>query len=234
MKTKAMALFATLMIVLSVAGVAYAHWSEIIKINAVVEMGSLTVGFTEIVAEWDKEDWLDYYGYDTKEVAETECNLKEPVEDVHTGKTGFLKLWCNVTNAYPEYWGINKFNISCLGNVPAVISGITITYDDTKLDVAVGIPGIMWEFIDLETGDVAFNVWLYKEPEDYGPGWEIDPPWMFPGAIGDIHGVRSLVGNQIDPCHKQLTEICVHIKQEAQECHTYEFDIEIEFVNWDP
>lgn len=236
MKTKVMGTFALLIVALSVVGFAYAHWSETIKINGVVEMGSLTVGFTTIVREWDKEDWLTYYGQNPegKDYGDVNCWLDEPYQDPHVDppKTVYRKLWCEVTNAYGEYWGINKFTIDNGGTVPAVANAITITFDPAVLAVREVIPDIMWEFTDILEGVVVFNVWLYNEPPDYGPGWEIDPPWMFPAPYPTP--LTEDPCKQIDPCDSILVELCVHVKQSAPECHTYYFDIEIEYLNWDP
>jgi len=245
MNTKTMGMFALLIIALSVVGFAYAHWTDLIKINGVVSTGSMTVGFTEIVREWDKEDWLTFYGQNPegKDVGDTFCWLDEPLEtDVHTNKTVYKKLWCYVNNSYGDYWGINKFTIDNAGTIPVVISNVTLTYNASILSVRVVIPDMVWEFTDINTSKVAFNVWLYKEPPDYGPGWEIAPPWDFPAPWPE-----ALIGNQIDPQpefvanpwvnmtdSELLTELCVHVKQSAPQCHTWYFDIEIEFVNWDP
>lgn len=237
-------MFAILMIALSAVGFAYAHWTDMVRINGITNMGSMTVGFTRIVAEWDKEDWLTYYGMNPegKDVGDTFCWLETPYTDVHTNKTVYKKLWCYVNNSYGDYWGINKFTIDNAGTIPVVISAVTITYNASILSVVEIVPGMVWEFTDVETGKVAFNVWLYKEPPDYGPGWEIDPPWMFPPGYP-----HALIDNQIDPQPdwvaepwpdmtdpELLTELCVHVKQSAPMCHTWYFDIEIEFVNWDP
>jgi len=90
----------------------------------------------------------------------------------------------------------------------------------------------MWEVEDTTTGLIVFNLWLYKEPEDYGTGWGWQPPWMFPGPYGDVFGVRQLYCNQIDPGDELLTEVCVDFKQEAEECHHYTFKFEIEAIQW--
>jgi len=246
-----MGMFALSIIALSIVGFGYAHWTDMVRINGVVNLGSMTVGFTRIVAEWDKENWLEYYDLadPIKDVGETWCWLEEPERDVHTNKTVYKKLWCYVNNSYGDYWGINKFTIDNAGTIPVVIKNITITIPAQQypLTVTEVIPGIMWEFTDANTSKVAFNVYLYKEPLNYGAGWEIDPPWNFPGDIGTTTGMRALVPNQIDPqpefvCEpwddmtspELLTELCVHVKQSAPMCHTWYFDIEIGFVNWDP
>ena len=233
MKTKVMGMFALLVIALSVAGFVYAHWSDMVTIEGTAEMGSLTFGFGRIVAEWDSEDYLDCP--ENKCAAEGVCNLSMPETDVHTLKTVYKLLTFNITGGYPQYWAINKFTLNNSGTIPVVINNVTIILPNgfTAVENTTHYPGAMWEVQNSTTGLAVYNIWLYKEPEDYGAGWALDPPWEFPGGFGSVTGVRNLTGNQIDPCNDVLTEICVDIKQEGAEgCHTYTFSIEIEAIQW--
>jgi hypothetical protein len=230
MNKKIMATFAVLMFALSIAGFVYAHWSDMVYIEATVKMGSVTFGFTRIVAEWDWEDYAD-----EKEVANGVCTLSKEVTDVHTGKTVYKLLTFTITSAYPQYWAINKFTLDNAGTIPVKIQSVKITLPvGFSYEEDASYPGAMWH-IKNETGYVVYNIWLYKQPLDWGytpPDWGICPPWEFPGAFGDIYGVRALKGNQIEPNEELLTEILVDPKQDAQECHTYTFSIEIEAIQW--
>lgn len=231
MNKKIMATFATLLIGLSVVGFVYAHWGDMVTIEGTVDMGSVTFGFTRIVAEWDYEDYA-WAEYPEKDTAEGVCTLSEEVTDTHTGLTVYKLLTFTITNAYPQYWAINKFTLDNAGTIPVKIQRVTIILPDGF--TAVGnpdFPGAMWDIVD-PRGEIVYNIWLYKEPLDYGPGWAIEPPWMFPGPFGDVFGVRALRGNQIESADELLTEICVDIKQPAEECHTYTFAIEIEAIQW--
>jgi hypothetical protein len=230
MNKKILGTFAVLIMGLSVAGLVYAHWSDMVQIEATVKMGSVTFGFTDIIGSWDSED---YHAYPPeKHTAEEVCELFDEVTDVHTGKTVYKLLTFTITNAYPNYWAINKFTLDNAGTIPIKIQSVTITLPAGFAAVpSVNFPGAMWEIFD-PNGKLVYNLWLYKEPLDYGAGWQNDPPWEFPGAFGDEFGVRALKGNQIEPCNELLTEICVDIKQDAEECHTYTFSIEIEAIQW--
>jgi hypothetical protein len=236
MKTKVMGMFTLLIIALSVAGFAYAHWSDMVTIDGTAEMGSLTFGFTRIVAEWDYENysWPDN---PEKHTAEGTCTLSEPEEDPHSLETVYKLLEFNITGAYPQYWAINKFTLDNAGSIPVKIQSVVITLPAGFTAVeSAGYPGAMWEVYDDRTPEeLVYNIWLYKQPLDWGytpPDWTLSPPWMFPGPFGDVFGVRALKGNQIEPLEELLTEVCVDIKQPAEQCHTYTFSIEIEAIQW--
>ena len=224
-----------LVLALALTGAGFAHWSDTVKIEGTAEMGSLTFGFTEIVGEWDYEDWLVYYNITApppKEVGSGNCTLSVAERDNHTEKTVYKLLTFNVTGAYPQYWAINKFTLVNAGTIPLCVHNVTVTLPaGVTLSQSTEYPDAMWDVMDAD-GKVVYNIWLYKEPVNYGPGWAIDPPWEFPGAVGTETGVRKLVCNQIDPCNALLTEICVDFKQDAEECHTYTFEIEIEAIQW--
>ena len=229
-----MGMFALLIIALSVAGFAYATWSDMVTIDGTANMGSLTFGFTRIVADWDSENWNEWNGLPWKEVGEGVCTLSIEEQDPHTLKTVFKLLTFTITNAYPEYWAINKFTLDNAGTIPLCISKVTLTLPAGFTAVpSVDYPGAMWEIYDDRTpAQLVFNLWLYKQPVEYGPTWYKDPPWLFPGAFDTETGVRPLVCNQIDPCNELLTEVCVDFKQDAEPCHTYWFKIEIEAIQW--
>jgi len=233
MNKKIMAAFVILMFALSIAGFVYAHWSDTVQIDGTAEMGSLTFGFTRIVAEWDSED---YEGYPPEKcVADGECTLSIEETDPHTLKTVYKLLTFTITGAYPQYWAINKFTLDNAGNIPLCIEKVTL-YLPPGFSAVEVLEDSMWEIYDDRTPpQLVYNIWLYKQPLDWGytpPNWGNCPPWEFPGPFGDIYGVRKLTCNQIDPCNELLTEICVDIKQPAEQCHTYTFSIEIEAIQW--
>jgi hypothetical protein len=230
MNKKMFGTFAVLIMALSVAGVVYAHWSDFVNVNITVEMGSVTFGFTRILASWDWEDYAN-----EKEVGNGVCTLSKPVTDVHTGKTVYKLLTFNITAAYPQYWAINKFTLDNAGTIPVKIQSVKIIlpmgfyYKDSA-----DYPGAVWDVYDARNMNV-YNIWLYKQPLDWGytpPDWGWCPPWEFPGPFGDVYGIRALKGNQIEPCSELLSEILVDPKQDAEECHTYTFSIEIEAIQW--
>ena len=144
-----------LAIMLSILGLAYAHWQDEIKINGTVNTGTLNVGFIDLlcVDKEFKENLL-------KDVGDCDCWLDEWVKDEHTGKEGYKKLWINVTNGYPSYYCEATFVIQNLGTVPAIFKNFTI-YPDPPLKF-VKIATNLWEARDTSiTGEPAvFNLEL--------------------------------------------------------------------------
>jgi len=238
MKTKMMATLAILLLVLSVAGFVYAHWSDMVTINGTVYMGSLSFGFGRIVSEWDSEDygwyWNDFPPPE-KWSGEGICTLKEPKTDAHTLKTVYDVLEFNITGGYGYYWAINKFTINNSGTIPLNIQNISVTIPAGFILEESSDPylkGILW-FVKNATGTVLYEIWLYEETEDvdYVRSYFNDP-MMPPWWLYDYIDLTTINGTQIDPCHDICAEICVFIYQEAEECHTYTFSIDIEGIQW--
>jgi hypothetical protein len=188
------------MITLSIAGFAYAHWTDLIKINGIVNTGTLNIGFVDVLCA-DKEYKEDL----PKDVADCDCWLDEEVTDVHTNKTGYKKLWVNITNAYPSYYCEVTFVLGNLGTVPGVFKNFTLI-PTAPLDF-IKTSATTWEGIDTSM-----------------PG---DP------VVFNLEFV-NLMELQLDPCNKTKAELDIHFKQTAPECHSYEFEIEIGINSWDP
>lgn len=188
------------MIMLSVAGLAYAHWTDIIRINGIVNTGTLNIAFDHAFCI-DKE-W--YQGL-PKDVGCCECWLDEFVKDVHTNKTGYKKLWINITNAYPSYWCNTTFVLHNIGTIPGVIKNHTF----------MPTPPLVFEH-------VSGYHWVGKDTSLPG-----DP------VVFNLEFV-NLIDLQLDPCNKTKAEVDIHFKQSAPECHSYSFHIEIWVINWDP
>lgn len=109
------------MIMLSVAGLAYAHWTDLIKINGIVNTGTLNIAFDHAYC-LEKESWEGL----PKDVANCSCELDEWVLDVHTNKTGWKKLHIEIWNAYPSYWCNVTFVLHNIGTVPGVFKNFTL------------------------------------------------------------------------------------------------------------
>lgn len=187
------------MIMLSVAGLAYAHWTDLIKINGIVNTGTLNIAFDHAFCI-DKE-WFQGL---PKDVACCNCWLDEKITDVHTNKTGYKKLWINITNAYPSYWCNTTFVLRNIGTIPGIFKNFTLT--PTAPLAFVATSATTWEGIDTSMGNaVVFNMEFV-----------------------------NLIDHQLDPCNKTKAELDIHFKQSAPECHSYEFHIGIDIINWDP
>jgi hypothetical protein len=196
----------------SIAGVAFAHWSDVVYIDGTVEMGELIVGWLDIKMCWDNEDTFE----PPKEVAEPECWLEVPESSVHHDppQTVFKVLYIVVHNAYPQYRAYCKVDLKNAGTIPAHIVGLSITDPDGVLTIEPDpADPTHYEIMKDVDGDgdleAIINLYIYKQ--------ETGAP---------------LVCNQLDPCTDEPVDIVLEFKQEAEECHTYRFVIEILAVQW--
>jgi len=107
MKSKGLALFATMMAALMLVGTGFALWSEILVIQGTVYTGDVDV---ELIAGlcWDDEE---------KDVSSIFCEVINGV------------LVVTVTNAYPCIHYYQEFGVHCLGSVPVDLAGIYYTDD---------------------------------------------------------------------------------------------------------
>ena len=125
MKTKMAALFAVLMIALSVLGFAYAYWSETLTIEGTITTGELDVEFTE-------QYTISCSDYMTCTVSFENGDDVEP----SSGTTDYSKMTVMVDNGYPCGWCNVTFTIHNCGTIPAKVDKITITAAN-ELDVTL-------------------------------------------------------------------------------------------------
>ena len=127
-----MGMFALLIIALSVAGFAYAHWSDTVKIEGTVKMGELIVGILNnsvVVSETTngvpEEDFVPPKPW----VANATVTLKDFETSVHHVPTETVAktMIVNITNAYPQYDVEIKFKLKNAGTIPANVTSVTIT-----------------------------------------------------------------------------------------------------------
>jgi len=225
MKTKMFAIFATLMITLTVAGFVYAHWTDEIYINGEVHMGELIFGFTtqygcddgKMVSYNSIVDYVILWP-EPKPVGVPNCWLDEPETSVHLPdpKTVYKRMYVTIEDAYPEYVAWFDYSLDNGGSIPLDVINYCVTANtDPDLDY-------YWEdtdgngFFDTlighnAAGEAVINIW-------FEPLVENGQPFM----------------GQIDPCDNVDQTMYIHIKQPAEECHTYFFEIVIHAAQWDP
>jgi len=197
------ALPAMIMVMLSMTGVAVAHWSDSIQIEGTVHMASMTLAFDNreppICTEFHEVDGVLVPGeLCGKDVGKTTCYYQGVITDPHTGKWGYENMIIIIDNAYPCYRVHCTTIVHNIGLIPVDITGFvitdptgTLTWDNT-----------LWALVDNE-GRPIINVEHV-----------------------------NLIGEQIDPCNREKSEFDFHIKQDAQECHTYYFKISIVYTQW--
>lgn len=203
-----------LIMALSILGFAYATWSDKVTITGKAEMGTVAIVFTEFSCLEKYEDpaapgtylngeWLG------KDVGKVKCSMEEFYEDPHTLKTGYKKAVVEITYAYPSYRVHMVFALKNVGNIPVHIKGVDIK-DPTgalKFEDLGGGEGVLYE--DLNGNDVC-DVGEERINTD----------------------IVNLVCLQLHPCVDTKAEVDLHFKQEAEQCHTYYFEVTIEAVQW--
>lgn len=219
-------------ITLSAFGLVYAHWSDMVTIDGVIEMGSLTLAFSDSEAPICTE----YYPnpipppdllpgeFEDKEVGDCWAEYSDYFQDVHSLKWGYRTLNIYIDNAYPQYHVHTTFILHNIGTVPLFVYGIEMTGEKIDHTGAVIYDLLLTYWIDAVTGNLVGEI--YEDVDDSGTI-----------TAGDILVINVEIVNdrfplQIDPCTEDKMEIDLDFKQDAQECHTYTFEILIEAIQW--
>jgi len=216
---KALGMFMVLIIALAMTGVAVSHWSDNVQVQGTVHMGDFIVGWLDIKDCSDSDD-----PFPGKDLAEVKCRLEDPETSVHHEPpvTIYHTLVVEVENAYPHYWAQCVVDIKNAGTIPAHIVEITVAGTglvavENKWD-GNGRP-IGWRLDNARSGKEVLNIELYK----FLPLADLSV---------SVRPKMSLICNQIDPCQDEVVYLWLDIKQTAEECHTYEFTIDILAVQW--
>lgn len=209
MDKKTLALPMVILIALSIIGLGVAHWTDQVTIEGTVKMGTLSLAFKDTLYE-SYEYKRTAEGLDPTEggkpwVCNTTYSFAEFVEDEHTGKKGYKKLFINITNAYPCYEVHQTFIVRNLGLLPADIIAFNITET---------CQGLVWK----QGKDPNYPGRFFGDLVDNKTGMEI--------PIINLNMTDDLP-IQLHFCSENKMEIDLHIKQEALECHTYCIVVEI-------
>jgi hypothetical protein len=162
MKTKMAALFATLMIALMVAGLAYAQWKETLYFSGTVKMGTVDAKF-DPGQLWSSDDGSTNGGNDLGDNGIDSSFSKDGISDGEywsvgrsAGKdvgatTATLSadgktITITITNAYPDYQSAVHFGIKNTGSIPIKLNEIIDTSSSYVYDHCI--------IIDTHEGEV--------------------------------------------------------------------------------
>ncbi|NOZ88710.1 MAG: hypothetical protein GXO15_02150 [Crenarchaeota archaeon] len=127
---KAIYTLAMAAILLAIVGAAYAAWTETLRIEATVKTGELDVAFDENslqVTDTGADPQAD--GYDNGEDFDVAQAYLQPLS--HDDEGDLVALNFTLNNTYPGYTACAEFNITNIGSIPARITDINVTVDDT-------------------------------------------------------------------------------------------------------
>jgi hypothetical protein len=211
---------------LSVTGIAYSAWFDIVMIEGKVEMGSLTLAFDWVEPPSCEEFYLDPETgvkvpgeWKGKDVAQCSAWYDGYAYDEHTGKEGWKVLFIEVFNAYPQLYVHTTFKLHNIGTIPIdickyVITGAKFTGEGEK------VCDLVWYDPD---GD-----WIGGLFEDYNGNGVMDDD---ENIVINLE-ITNALPYQIDPCNTNKAEIDMDFKQEAQECHTYKIWVTVWGIQW--
>ncbi|MEM3737484.1 MAG: hypothetical protein QXJ75_05320 [Candidatus Bathyarchaeia archaeon] len=212
---KALVLPLVLMMALSVTGVAAAHWSDTFSVSGTVAMGTCTIAFhpKEILSYVDNEQ----QNVPPKDIgwAEIYYQPESYIVDPHSNKDGYKKLEFVIHNAYPQYEvHFTTVRIANIGTIPVHFIGLDIR-DPT------GVLNWQWTTPPPAHETTGFFWKDFNGNGAYDPGEE----------IMNIT-IVNFICTQLEPCDSTKGEVDIDFKQPAEECHTYQFEIEITAIQW--
>lgn len=147
---------------------------------------------------------LKYWDNDdaTKDVGKLDCYYTDP-DPVE----GYKTLIILIDNAYPSYEAHCNFTLKNIGSLTSHIVAISILDPTGELNWIWTVPnteGFLWED--------------FNENGAYDPNEEIMN-----------FTITNLIDVELDPSESIEAKIVVHITDNAQECHTYTFEVEINY-----
>lgn len=229
MKNKKIPAIALLMaIALSIFGVVYAHWSDMATIDGIVEMASLTLAYDDVEPPVCTEFWLNHTSgqlvegeFENKEVGDCDAWYEGLIQDSHSLKWGYKRMFINITNAYPQYYVYTTFILHNIGTMPLFVYKFDIS-GEKRDGAGTVIYDLLWHDPD---GDWVGELW-----EDVDGDGMVDP------AV-DILVINLKIQDrtfplQIDPCNREKMEIDMDFKQEAEQCHHYTIHVDVLAVQW--
>jgi hypothetical protein len=164
------------LVVLSIAGLAFAHWTKVITVTGKVTTGTVcwewsdrhppsyvdtSPGVNPYLGDWlvNQTDWsLDQY------------NPKDIASGIVTQTDDIVEV--NITNAYPGYAAQVSTHVHYCGTVPGIVKNILV-YNST-MDLVETIDGSGMWFIEYSEGVTPFVIDWLEDPKqlEYCETWE--------------------------------------------------------------
>jgi hypothetical protein len=246
---KIMALFAAMLVSLSVVGFAYSGWTDQVTIEGTAHMGEFIVGILTrpLPCEWQCD--IPYKliettnGYpETGEgaptfpapesfipkpwVANTTVRLDDFRTSVHHDpvQTVAHTMFIEVDNAYPQYDVHIEFLMKNAGTIPAHIRCLFLNATATTGDLTP------WDMEMIEAG------WVYVDGCWVNKGALVDPRideevilWRLSLEVPRSQDPEAV---QLEPCNHYFAKLEFEFTQEAEQCHTYTFAFMVDAIQW--
>lgn len=220
-----------LVLALGSLGIGYAHWSETLEIAGTVSTGDIDPKFSEAESndggtELDpgERGYWNVNATNTWEGSRYTQNVGQTVEDIPSNPAGHKLLTITANNTYPSYYANVMFKIVNEGTVPVALIGLKL--------VKISGPG-GWVPVDvvLKTSKIYYVDWdartVSRTRNLNGPNTD----------DYSLHISELEYPTKIHPWSSQNPsyiwgDIDFHVENGAQQDATYDFTVELYFVNW--
>lgn len=192
-----------LIIALSIVGFAFATWWDYVQIEGTVEMGTVAIGFTELTCVEKHKDPVTGLKVDGEWLGKDVGWVEcDLVDFVEDEHTLKVGYKTALVTIHNAYPSYQVHIIFAVENLG------TIPVVFTEINIWDPTGTLVWDdvlqaLVDPATGDPIINF-----------------------------DIVNLIDVQLDYCEDTKAEVDVHFKQEAEECHTYQFKVEIVAVQW--
>ncbi|OYT44471.1 MAG: hypothetical protein B6U85_10000 [Desulfurococcales archaeon ex4484_42] len=163
---------------------------------------TLRINIIVVTGEVDVE-WSDYWHNDTYEKPDLDVTTVNITEEEYEDSE-VIKLKVEINNAYPCYKVAIFGVVDNIGTIPVKRESAKIIYDATEKEIDLDT----WYQLDLNNDNLSDIEVLLKLYEDGGDG------------------------SQIDPGYNDTYMLVIHVLQEALENHTYTFELQLTFAQW--
>jgi hypothetical protein len=206
MKEKILAILPLILVAMSITGYTYAQWNDTVVVSNTMTFGQFApeIGFVYPLAcmeyHTNAAGQLMEGEYQGKEVGDCQCDYDDPI----IATDAYDRLVIDIKNAYPDYEVHCNFTLKNIATYTIQIVSVTVTDPNSKLTWQEDpLDPKHYEGIDIR-GLVVVNLYLYEE------------------STGE-----PLKGITLNPDDTKPCMLITKIKQDAEECTTYNFQIEI-------
>jgi hypothetical protein len=175
MRQQILGLFLSILVFVSVCGVGYSQWNDIIEIHTTMRFGNLTLRFVGSPSCSDNDD--------AKDVGETTCEYDNLDPEVG----GFKTLKVSITNSYPSCEAHCTFTLQNVGTFTEEVKNIVmkpgagLITGETYVDAVGRIVG--WQLIDAITNEPKLKVYIYDGTGSSLVTHVLDLKELLPGSM---------------------------------------------------
>lgn len=197
-----------LVLALGTLGVGYAMWSDEVIIEGTVDTGTLRIGIIKAEAELyqDKPVATVELSFED-EIGPWDCDSPPGAED-----SAYGKLVVTLNNTFPCLEVDIEFYVGGMGTIPIHITGINMTDPTGELTSEwdpAHLPGT--------TSNPKGYFYLTNDPEkEHVINFE----------------VINLICSQLHQCTPDKADLILHVKQPAEQDHTYKFEFKVIGQQW--